>query len=436
MINLKINGLDVTVEKGCTILEAAAAAGINIPSLCHLKGVCSDGLCRLCIVKVNGREGFCTACNTPAAEGMEIITEDDEILDLRRMTLDLICSRHRMECEYCSRYMDCRLHELLVECGMDDRKYSSAYVEAEEDASSPIFVRDKAKCVGCRRCEAICAVQGIHAIGALGRGKATSIGAAVPMPETGCVGCGQCVAVCPTGALSIKSDVQKVWNLMRVGKKQLIAAVTPELFEKLGSFMHCADPNGERLSAFLRAMGFKRVYAIPESDENPSGGLQFSKRCPAAVKFISERYPELSVALCTDDAPMNTAAKLCRKDYSQSAGTPSEDTAAILITSCAAEKDNRNGFDAVLTARELVSFMNQGAVSKFTMLKLWSELTPLPLDSLAADDTGRGDKETLEVHGLAALAELIESGKLAGKDLLVKAYACPDGCRGGGGQLS
>ena len=434
MIKLRIDGVEAIVEQGSTVLEAAKAVNIHIPTLCHLEGICRDGVCRVCVVKIAGKNTLQTACNTLAEEGMEITTADAEILEARRMTLELMCGKHRMECEYCSRYMDCELHELMVDCGIDDRKYSSVYVAPDEDHSSPIFVRDNAKCIVCRRCEAVCAALGVRAIGAMGRGEATVIGSSVPMPESGCVECGLCVAACPTGALSFKSDVQKVWNLMRIGKKQMIAVVAPEVFEKLGEYLHLDESTDGRLSAFLRAMGFKRVYVMPEIGEGCCGQSGIYSVCPAVKKYINEHLPQYVDAISIGESPVKAAGELCRKDYCEALKSDADDTALVLITNCAPEKNADNGFDAVLTARELITLLNQGSVSKYTMLKMWRDVTPAGLDRIEVSTADSGTNR-LKVYGLAELLALLENDKLREEGKSIEAYACPGGCSNGGGRL-
>lgn len=169
MINLKINGKAIAANEGSTILEATQANGIHIPTLCHLADCAPDSSCRICVVEVVGAPRLMPACSTKVNESMEVLTHSEKVVESRKMTLDLICRNHRMDCEYCSRYSDCELHALLREHGMDDRIYSNVHHEQEKDSSSPAIIRDNSKCVLCRRCEKVCEKQSIHAIGSLHR---------------------------------------------------------------------------------------------------------------------------------------------------------------------------------------------------------------------------------------------------------------------------
>ena len=121
MINLKINGIQIAAEPGATILTAARANGIHIPTLCFLKDTFADSLCRICVVEVAGSNKLMPACSTPVREGMEVFTHSELVVESRKMTLDFICRHHRMDCDYCSRASNCELHALLREHGMDDR---------------------------------------------------------------------------------------------------------------------------------------------------------------------------------------------------------------------------------------------------------------------------------------------------------------------------
>lgn len=205
-IHCSINGQDVSCEPGTTVLEAARAAGIDIPSLCYFKELNQIGACRICVVEIEGMPRLMAACTTQVKSGMVIHTESEAVIASRKRSLDLICKRHRMDCEYCPNYSFCELHAVIRRLGIDDRPYSQTYRERRADESSSCIVRDNSKCVRCRRCVATCKKQGVEAISALYRAETTTVGALLPMAETNCISCGQCVRNCPTGALFVKDD--------------------------------------------------------------------------------------------------------------------------------------------------------------------------------------------------------------------------------------
>ena len=205
-ISLKINGVQYDVPKGSTVLEAARAANIDIPTLCYLKDINEIGACRLCLVEVSeGGRPFrmVTACVYPATEGMEILTNTPKINKSRKTNLELLLSKHDRKCLSCVRSTTCELQKLCLEYGVDETRFEGIKNHYEVDTSTPI-IRDNNKCILCRRCVAACkTVQGIGVIGANDRGFDTHIGSAFEqnLGETSCVNCGQCIVACPVGAL-------------------------------------------------------------------------------------------------------------------------------------------------------------------------------------------------------------------------------------------
>ncbi|NTV74823.1 MAG: hypothetical protein HGA66_11515 [Holophaga sp.] len=151
-----LNGMDAQAPVGSTILEAARLNDIAIPTLCYLKDKNCIAACRVCVVEVKGARGHVPSCVTVISPGMEILTDSPEVTESRRRTLDLLCANHRMDCEHCSRYSDCELHALLRQFGIDERNYNPYAMEPELDESSAHLVRDRSKCVLCRRCVAAC----------------------------------------------------------------------------------------------------------------------------------------------------------------------------------------------------------------------------------------------------------------------------------------
>ena len=154
-VNLKINGLNVTAPAGSTILEAAQAAGIKIPTLCYLKEINEIGACRMCVVEVKGARNLVASCVHPVAEGMEVQTNTPKLLDSRRRTLELLLSNHDKKCLSCVRSGQCELQELCQELGVTDENYfEGETTHYELDESAVHMVRDNNKCILCRRCSA------------------------------------------------------------------------------------------------------------------------------------------------------------------------------------------------------------------------------------------------------------------------------------------
>jgi predicted molibdopterin-dependent oxidoreductase YjgC len=208
-VTLSIDGQILQAPAGSTILEAARAAGIRIPTLCYDPDLTPYGGCRLCIVKVEGMRGLPTSCTTIVAEGMKVVTEDEEILETRRTVLRLLMADHPNNCLNCNQNLDCEIQQLATDLGVREHGLVPIQRQATLDVSNPLFVRDMSRCVLCARCVRTCQeIVGLGAIDLVGRGHDSE-----PVPFMGgeirastCESCGECVAHCPTGALSFRNQ--------------------------------------------------------------------------------------------------------------------------------------------------------------------------------------------------------------------------------------
>ena len=215
MINLIIDNEHVQVPKGTTVLQAAKQAGIDIPTLCYLKEINEVGECRMCIVEIEGRRGFATSCVQKVEEGMVVHTNTPNVLEARRVVLDLIISNHKIDCLKCIRSGNCELQALARKFNIQDVEFPGEIIEHEIDDLSPSIVRDFDKCILCRRCVATCKnVQGIGALACVNRGFESCISTAGnnSLNDVNCTFCGQCIQNCPTGALHEKETIQEVWE--------------------------------------------------------------------------------------------------------------------------------------------------------------------------------------------------------------------------------
>ena len=412
MINCKVNGIAVSVPKGSTILEAARAAGVEIPTLCYMKKINEIGACRICVVEATGARGLVTACVYPVAEGMEIQTNTEKVQKARKTTLELMLSTHDKKCLSCSRSTNCELQKLCLEYGVDEGAFEGYKPAYELDESTPHLVRDNNKCILCRRCVAVCKEQYVSVIGANDRGIDTSIGSAfkVNLSETPCISCGQCVAVCPTGALTEKDDTDKVWAALSDPTKLVVVQTAPSLRATLGECFGMpigTNVEGKMVSA-LRRLGFDKVFdtdfaadltIVEEASElveriKNGGVLPMITSCsPGWVKFCEYYYPDFIDHLSSCNSPQQMAGAVIKTYYANKMGIDPKDIVSVSIMPCTAKKfeigrpdQSASGYpdvDIALTTRELAKMIDRAGL-KFTMLPDEEFDSPLGEDTGAA----------------------------------------------------
>lgn len=213
-VSLTIDGREVTVPEGTSIMRAASEAGIEIPRLCATDMVQSFGSCRLCLVEIDGRKGTPSSCTTPVSEGMEVTTENERLAKLRRGVMELYISDHPLDCLTCAANGDCELQDMAGRVGLRDVRYGyegESHLEMGKDESNPYFTYDPSKCIVCSRCVRACdEVQGTLALTIEGRGfdSRVSPGAHESFFDSECVSCGACVAACPTATLTENSIIE------------------------------------------------------------------------------------------------------------------------------------------------------------------------------------------------------------------------------------
>ena len=384
MINLKINGIAVSVPKGSTILEAARIAGVEIPTLCFMKEKNEIGACRICVVEANEGRGFriVTACVYPVTEGMEVLTNTAKIQKARKTTLELILSTHEKKCLSCKRSTNCELQKLCRDYGVDESAFEGFKPKYEIDYSTPHLVRDNNKCILCRRCVAACNEQFVGVIGANDRGIDTSIGQAFNMSlsQVPCISCGQCTVVCPTGALTEKDDTDKIWAALADPTKKVIVQTAPSVRATLGEcFGMAPGTNVEgKMVAALRRLGFHKVFdtdfsadvtIVEEANElvqriQNKGVLPMITSCsPGWVKFCEMYYPDLISHLSSCKSPQQMAGAIIKTYWAEKNGVEAKDIVNVSVMPCTAKKfeigrDDQSAagvpdVDIAITTREL-----------------------------------------------------------------------------------
>ncbi|HHY45849.1 MAG TPA: 2Fe-2S iron-sulfur cluster binding domain-containing protein [Firmicutes bacterium] len=413
MVTLTIDGQRVSVPRGTSVLEAARASGIDIPTLCYLKDINVVGVCRVCVVEIEGAKSLQASCVTPAAEGMVVRTNTPAVREARRTVLELILSNHPFECLTCERNGNCELQALAERLGIREIEYEGERACFAKDTSSHAIVRNPEKCILCRRCMSVCSrVQSVFAIAPNDRGFETMIAPAFgdSLADVACVQCGQCTLVCPTGALTEKDSIAEVYAALADPKKHVVVQTAPAVRATIGE--EVGLPPGTlvtgNLVAALRRLGFDRVFdtdfaadltIMEEGHEflerlKHGGKLPLITSCsPGWIKFIEHFYPDLLDNLSTCKSPQQMFGALAKTYYAQKAGIDPKDIFVVSVMPCTAKKFEAkrpemtaSGYpdvDAVLTSRELGRMLREAGLNL-------AELPPEQYDDPLGISTGAG----------------------------------------------
>ncbi len=394
MVKVKINGIEVEVPAGSTILEAAYKAGIDIPTLCYLKDINEIGACRICVVEVKGARGLVTACVYPVADGMEVFTNTEKVQKARKMNLELVLSTHNQDCLGCVRSGNCELQKLSKDYGIKDtKKWDGVNMEWTVDNSAAHMYRDNTKCILCRRCVAACGVtQGIGVIGANERGFETHIASAFeqPLDATACVSCGQCIVVCPTGAIAEKDDTDKVWAALADPTKHVVVQTAPSIRATLGECFGLpvgTNVQGKMVAA-ARRLGFDKVFdtdfaadltIMEEATEflhrftTEGSAMPLLTSCsPGWVKYCETYFPEFIPNLSSCKSPQQMFGAVAKTYYAEKMGLDPKDIVVVAVMPCVAKKfeagrDDQSAagvpdVDVAITTREFARMIEKAGI--------------------------------------------------------------------------
>lgn len=410
-VTITIDGRVIEVPKSYTVLDAARSINIDIPTLCHLKGINEIGACRICLVDINGK--LQASCVFPVAEGMVIKTNTNAVRKNRKLILELILSNHDRSCLTCGRNKNCELQDLAEELNVTEIRFQGDNIKHPIDASSPSIVRDPNKCILCKRCESVCnKVQTVGAIGLSYRGFHTTVDTAFgrDLNEAVCIYCGQCVAVCPVAALREKEDIEKVWDAVSDPNIHVVVQTAPAVRVALGE--EFGLPIGTRVTgkmvAALRRLGFDKIFdtdfaadltIMEEGGEllhriKNGGKLPLITSCsPGWIKFCEHNFHELLENLSTCKSPHQMMGAVIKSYYAEKNNIDPETVFVVSVMPCTAKKFeaarpelSHNGLqdvDAVITTRELAKMIKE---SRIDFVNLDEE----DFDPVLGESTGAG----------------------------------------------
>ncbi|MDD5770920.1 MAG: NADH-dependent [FeFe] hydrogenase, group A6 [Candidatus Omnitrophica bacterium] len=358
-VPLRIDGKDYECDAGITILDACVKAGIHIPTLCYLEGLSQEAACSICLVEVKGAKTLLRSCVTPVGKGMEIFTNTPRVRNARRLNLELLLAGHPKDCLVCDRNESCELRKLAFDMGIRDIRFPKTQEsELPSDNTSVSLSRDPNKCILCGRCVSVCsAVQSVKAIDFSGRGKASKVTTFFDqgLANSVCVNCGQCLLVCPTGAITERSSIARVWEALADPRKFVVVEVAPAVRAAMGE--EFGMPAGTLVTAkiaqALRKLGFDKVFdtqfsadltIMEEGHEliqriKNNGKLPLITSCsPGWIKFAEHFYPEILGNISSCKSPQQMFGAVAKTYYARKYNIDPRNMVVVSVMPCTAKK--------------------------------------------------------------------------------------------------
>lgn len=414
-----IDGIRTAFTDEKNILQVIRKAGIHVPTFCYYTDMSIYGACRMCVVE-DERGSIIASCSTPPKDKMLIRTNTSKLHQHRKMILELLLASHCRDCTICEKNGNCRLQMLAARFHLTKVRFPNTHPEPVIDDSSLSIVRDPSKCILCGDCVRMCnEVQHVGAIDFAHRGANMIVSPAFgrPIAETDCVNCGQCAAVCPTAAITIKKDLKGVWQALYAPNKRVVVQIAPAVRVAIGEEFGIAPGKNTigKIYTALRMLGFDTVFdtsfsadltVIEEANElvyklengekkYPQGNTMplFTSCCPAWVRFVETKYPELLPYVSTCKSPMEMFGAVLKEYYKPADEEAGMETISVAVMPCVAKKYEaardefcRNGVpdvDYVITTKELILMIKELGVQ-------FQEIEPSAPDMPFSINSGAG----------------------------------------------
>jgi len=400
LVKVIIDDIEIKIPMGTTILEAAKKINIKIPTLCYHDDLCLAGVCRVCLVEVEGQRTLQAACSYPIFHSLKVKTYSPRVRRARHNIINLLLKNHYGECYSCEKNNNCELQKLAEEYGVND--YRFGHIEKarySKDSSSLSLVRDMDKCILCKRCVRTCIdLQEVGVLEAVNRGSDTKIATYMdkPLKEVICINCGQCVNRCPTGALIEKSQAKEIWAAIDDPTKHVIIQTAPSPRAAIGEEFGLKPGTSvtKKLNTAIKRMGFNKVFdtnftadltileegtelllrlkkALVDKDKDVKLP-QITSCSPGWVKFIEHFYPDKLEYLSTAKSPQQMFGAIIKTWYAKRNNIDPKNIVSVSLMPCTAKKfecerpemhdSGYKDVDYALTTRELAGMIKESGI--------------------------------------------------------------------------